>query len=148
MDDSLPETSLLSSRLAHIPGGALDFTPVPLKGRRDGWTAERQRAFVTGLAAGLGISGAARAVGMSRQSFYLLLERAGAESFSAACERARAFARSRPLPPGSTCWERGMKGVLVPLHHRDRIIGYRRKYDDRAMRSLLQTALRFREQDE
>jgi hypothetical protein len=148
MDDSLPGTSLLAARLAHIPEGALDFTPVPLKGRRDGWTAARQRAFVTGLAAGLGMSAAARAAGMSRQSAYLLLERPGAESLCAACERARAFARSRPLAPGSTCWERGVEGVLVPLRHRGRIIGYRRKYDGRALGLMLRTAYRLREQGE
>jgi hypothetical protein len=32
------------------PAAALDFTPVPLRSRRDGWTPERQRLYVAALA--------------------------------------------------------------------------------------------------
>jgi hypothetical protein len=135
MSDSPP--SLLAQRLAHIPAGALDFVPVPVKPRRDGWTAERQTVFIKGIAAGLGNSGAARAAGMSRQSAYLLRDRPGAASFAAAWERALEFARSRPLPPGSTAYERGIEGVLVPIRKRGGVIGYRRKYDDRVLAMLL-----------
>lgn len=145
MDDSPPQPSPLFQRLAHIPAGALDFTPVPLRNRRDGWTAARQRAFVTALAAGLGISGAACAAGMSRQSAYLLRDRPGAGSFAAACDRALGFARSRPLPPGSTAYERGIEGVLVPLYHGRRIIGYRRQFDNRVLGNLLRTYYRHRD---
>jgi hypothetical protein len=146
MDDSPPDPSPLARRLAHIPDGALDFTPVPLRGRRDGWTPARQRAFVTGLACGLGVSGAARAAGASRQSAYLLRTRPAAESFAAACDRALAFARSRPPSPGSTAYERGIEGVLVPLHLGRRIVGYRRKYDSRVLGNLLRAYHRRRDE--
>ena len=69
---------------------ALAFTPVPTaRRRRDGWTPERQHAFILALAQ-LGLAGAAaREVGMSRKSAYALLKRAGPESgFARAWEEA------------------------------------------------------------
>lgn len=80
MDESLGLPARLAARLAHIPPGALDFVPVPVKARRDGWTAGVQKMFVLALAAGLGTSGAARAVGRSRQTAYRLCERPDAAS--------------------------------------------------------------------
>jgi hypothetical protein len=134
MDESL---DLLAARLAHIPRGALDFVPVPVKARRDGWTAAVQKTFVLCLAAGLGLSGAARAVGRSRQTAYRLRERSDAASFAAAWDRALYFARLRPLPPGTTAWERGVEGILVPILYRGRIVGSRRKACDRTLGRLL-----------
>lgn len=146
MDDSLPDPGPLARRLAHIPEGSLDFVPVQLRGRRDGWTPVRQRAFVTALAAGLGMSGAARAAGMSRQSAYALIERPGADSFVAACHRALGFSKSRPHAPGSTAYERGVEGVLVPLRQGRRIVAYRRKFDNRVLGNLLRAYYRRRDQ--
>lgn len=46
----------------------LEFTPVPVRARHDGWTPERQRLYVAALAeTGHGGKAAAR-VGMSEQS--------------------------------------------------------------------------------
>ena len=56
-----------------------DFDPVPVRSRRDGWTVERQRAFMAALHATRSVSKAARAVGMSRETAYRLRERRGAE---------------------------------------------------------------------
>lgn len=130
----------LASRLAHIPPGALDFAPVAVKSRRDGWSPAAQQLFVLALAAGLGVSAAARAVGRSRQSAYRLRERPDAASFSAAWDRALDFARRRPLAPGTTAWERGVVGVLVPIRYRGRVVGWRRKYCDRTLGRLLAAA--------
>lgn len=137
MDESLRLPSGLESRLAHIPPGALDFVPVPVKSRHDGWTPRAQKMFVQALAAGLGVSGAARAVGKSRQTAYRLRDRPDAAGFASACDRALAFARLRPLPPGTTAWERGVEGVLVPIRYRGRVVGWRRKYCDRTLGRLL-----------
>jgi hypothetical protein len=145
MDESLRLPPGLASRLAHIPPGALDFEPVPVKARRDGWTATAQTMFVIALAAGLGTSGAARAVGKSRQTAYRLRERPDAGSFAAAWDRALEFARRRPAPPGSTAWQRGVEGILVPLRHRGRIIGWRRKYCSRTLGALLSSYYRLRD---
>ncbi|MGA9581542.1 MAG: hypothetical protein WBR13_06200 [Allosphingosinicella sp.] len=57
---------------------------MPVRARNDGWTAERQRAFITALARTGCIGRAAAAAGMSRESAYRLRRRKGAESFAAA----------------------------------------------------------------
>jgi hypothetical protein len=51
--------------------------------RRDGWTAERQLAFLAALARTRSVAKAARAVGMSRESAYRLRERPYAALFAA-----------------------------------------------------------------
>ncbi|MGG9078526.1 hypothetical protein, partial [Escherichia coli] len=67
----------------------LALTPVPSGStRHDGWTPERQRAFLQQLARIGVVSAAAGAVGMSAKSAYALRKRAGAESFAAAWEAA------------------------------------------------------------
>lgn len=63
----------------------LAFTPVPMQRRRaDGWSAERQRRFITALSVMGAVGPAARAVGMGRASAYRLRERAGAAGFAEA----------------------------------------------------------------
>lgn len=137
MDESLRLLPSLASRLTHIPSGALDFTPVPVKSRRDGWTPRAQEMFVLLLAAGLGIASATRAVGKSRQTAYRLRDRPDAASFAAAWDRALHFARLRPLAPGTTARERAIEGVLVPVMYRGRVVHWRRKFCDRTLGLLL-----------
>ncbi len=43
-------TSLAVTEAASATGAVLDFAPVPVAHRHDGWTAERQRAFIEALA--------------------------------------------------------------------------------------------------
>jgi hypothetical protein len=74
----------LAHKLRRRPGW---FTPVPLRGRRDGWTEVRQCAFLAQLYFTGSVTAAAKAVGMSRASAYRLRERAGAESFAFAWDR-------------------------------------------------------------
>ncbi len=63
----------------------LAFTPVPMQRRRAyGWSAERQRRFITALSVMGAVGPAARAVGMGRASAYRLRERAGAAGFAEA----------------------------------------------------------------
>lgn len=69
----------------------LAFTPVPMQRRRaDGWSAERQRRFMTALSVMGAVGPAARAVGMGRASAYRLRERAGAAGFAEAWDIATA----------------------------------------------------------
>ena len=116
----------------------VDFTPVPLRSRRDGWTVERQRAFIGWLHKGLRPGRAAERVGMSRKSAYALRSRPGAESFAAAWDavgdavRARRAALREPSQ-----WERAVEGVLHPIRHRGRIVAWDRRYDDKALIRLL-----------
>jgi hypothetical protein len=60
------------------------FVPVPLRTRRDGWTAERQGRFIGWLAQTGSVAAAAQRVGCSRETAYRLRRRQGAESFAAA----------------------------------------------------------------
>ena len=75
------------------------FARVPLRARRDGWTAERQAAFIDALAATRHVGRACARVGMSRESAYRLYGRPDAASFRAAWDACLAMAPVPPLPP-------------------------------------------------
>jgi hypothetical protein len=76
-------------------GDLLDFTPVPRKTQRaDGWTPERQRAFIAALSATGSKRQAARAIGMAAFGIDQILKADGNESFKAAYERAMAIAKA------------------------------------------------------
>jgi hypothetical protein len=114
------------------------FAAVPVRTRKDGWTAERQRGFVAPLAAGCGPSEAAAAVGMSKQSGFNLRRRAGAESFAAAWDAAAAFAarrRAAARPKGD--FERAVEGVLVPRFYRGRLVSVERRVSNGGLIRLL-----------
>ena len=83
-----------------LPDGLLDFAPVPRRYRHNGWTPERQLAFILRLALLGGVSAAAKAVGMSRESAYRLREHPGAESFAAAWDKAQGWGRGRAAGRG------------------------------------------------
>ena len=69
-----------------------DFTPVPHRNNRhDGWTPERQRAFIEALADTGSVSRAARMVNMAQANCYTLRRAPGAESFRSAWEAALDF---------------------------------------------------------
>ena len=73
-----------------------DREPPPLRARRDGWTADRQAAFLASLRTGAWVATAAAAAGMSRESAYRLRRNPRAAAFArdwAAIEAART---SRP----------------------------------------------------
>lgn len=74
-------------------GDLLDFTPVPRKIKRaDGWTPERQRAFIAALSATGSKRQAAQAVGMAAFGIDQMLAADGNDSFKAAYDRALAIA--------------------------------------------------------
>ena len=74
-------------------GDLLDFAPVPRKKRVDGWTPERQRAFIAALSATGSKRQAALAIGMQPYGVDQLLKAEGNDSFKAAYERAVAIAQ-------------------------------------------------------
>jgi hypothetical protein len=79
--------------MSESPADPFAFEPVPsASSRHDGWTPERQRAFIAELARIGMVSAAAPSVGMSRKSAYELLKRAGPESGFARVWRDRAAA--------------------------------------------------------
>ena len=103
----------------------LDFDPVPVRGRRDGWDEARQRRFVIQLARGLGVREAAASVGRSRQTAYALRSRAGSAGFARAWDQAVDFAqRRRSLPPtlSRPTLIDGVERLLVPRFYRGRLV--------------------------
>ena len=119
---------------SHFP-----FEPVPLRSRRDGWTPERQRAFIALIAKGLKPGRAAARLGMRRQGAYALRARAGAESFAAAWDAAAAAAARRRIADrsGRGLYARAIIGVPVPIRYRGRIVATERRFDNAALVRLL-----------
>lgn len=109
------------------------FTPVPLtRHRRDGWTPERQRSFITTLASTGQVAVAARAAGLSVTSAYKLRGRTGADSFATAWDGALADARARAL---TLAMDAAFTGTLTPRRYRGNFTGTLIRRDD--MRALL-----------
>jgi hypothetical protein len=119
-----------------VPKAALpDFTPVARRTQRhDGWTPERQKAFVEALADTGCVSIACRMVNMSQRSYYQLRRQPGATSFRAAADAAQSL--------GLQCvkdeaFDRAMTGELIPVFVGGKLMGYRRKKNDRLLMFIL-----------
>ncbi|SNS70414.1 hypothetical protein [Sphingopyxis indica] len=117
-----------------------DFTPVPRKFRHDGWTPERQRAFIAALADTGSVSRAAAMVNMAQRNCYTLRRAPGAESFRRAWEAALDFGIARLK---DIAFERAIEGYQVPVFVGGKLMGFRRKYND----ALLMFCLRHYGQD-
>lgn len=111
----------------HLPDLA-HFTPVPRKYRHDGWTPERQRAFIAALAETGSVSHAAKALNMSAEGAYYLRRQPGADEFRAAWEAALDYGVRRLL---DVTMERAIYGVPVPVFHKGEQVGEKRWYNDR-----------------
>ncbi|RIV85866.1 hypothetical protein D2V07_11180 [Aurantiacibacter zhengii] len=118
---------------------------MPLRSRRDGWSAARQCAFLAHLYLTGSVSAAAGAVGMSRESAHRLRRRAGAASFAQAWDHVLT-----PQGEGRVAqkvdwrkvtdeelFRRVEHGLIAPALHRGRITGIRRKADNSALLRLL-----------
>lgn len=113
----------------------IPFDPVPSKTRRkDGWTPERQRAFIAALTRCGSVTAAARHVGKSASSAYRLLDREGSESFAAAWDLAAQMGRDRMR---DCTIERAMKGAWVPVLRRGKIVRMEFRYFDRLAIAVL-----------
>ena len=134
MADSYPLPPRLLALLDDMPLEQLAFTPVPVRGRSDGWTVERQQGFVARLALGGCVSVAARGVGMTRRSAYRLRERPGAESFAASWDRARGWGEDRTV---DVALEKALRGERVPIVRNGRCVGEAHRYDNRLLLAVL-----------
>ena len=111
------------------------FDPVPRKCKRhDGWTPDRQRAFIEALADTGSVATAARMVNMSSESAYYLRRKPQAGSFAAAWEAATAMGWRRLK---DEAFERALNGQLVPVFTAGKLIGYRRRKNDRLLMFIL-----------
>lgn len=124
------------------PGGPLPrFTPVPLAiTRRNGWTPERQRAFILALSRTGVVRIAAAAVGMNARSAYRLRDRvAWDHPFACAWDKAMDHARAAAFAIA----ERGLTELeQVPVIYRGRVIGSRTRLNERLACAALRHMLR------
>jgi hypothetical protein len=123
--------------LAPIPADLPDplaFAPLPRKKRHNGWTAERQRAFIHALAETGSVKAAARRIGKTTEGAYQLRRQPGAEGFRAAWEAALASGVQRLT---DIAMERAIEGVPVPVFHKGEQVGERRWYNDRLLMFML-----------
>lgn len=117
------------------------FEVVPRKYRHDGWTPERQRAFISALADTGVVTRAARRVNMAPESAYHLRNQPGAEGFRAAWEAALDLGVRRLK---DEVFERALEGQLQPVIIGGKLKGFRRVKSDR----MLMFALRMNAKDE
>ena len=130
-------------RLRRRPGW---FRPASLRSRADGWSEERQCAFLCALYATGSVAAAAKAVGMTRTSAYRLRQRPGAESFAAMWDRvltppgAGHVAKPRPDFRKVTLQTLNIwleTGFVQPVVYRGRLCAVRRKPDNSTLFRLL-----------
>jgi hypothetical protein len=123
----------MTSRVSKLPQerpAVPEFVPVPRKYRYDGWTAERQKAFIEALAETGSVTRAAAMVNMAQANCYTLRRAPGAESFRRAWDAALDFGVKRLK---DIAFERAIDGELVPVFQAGKLIGFRRKYNDKLL---------------
>jgi len=108
--------------------------PPPRRHRRDGFSPERQEAFVRHLRDTGSITDAAHLTGVARSTVYNLLNSPGADAFRAALEEAL---KGTDILLEATALERAIKGQEEIVYHQGRRVGVRWKYDNRLLMSLL-----------
>ncbi|MHA6333358.1 hypothetical protein ACXYL9_06700 [Qipengyuania sp. CAU 1752] len=111
------------------------FTPVPRKcNRHDGWTEQRQCAFIEALADTGSVAAACKAVDMSTVGAYHLRRQPGAESFRKAWTAALDLGVQRIE---DVAMDRALNGVEVPVYFYGKLVGTRRVYNDRLLMFML-----------
>ena len=127
--------------MATSPKVPAPFMPVPVRARHDGWSVERQIAFLEKLADCGSITSACKHVGMSRESVRQLRRRPGARDFRDACDAA--------LDCGYgdlelSAFERAKNGVPRPVFYKGEQVGEWRKFDEKLTMFLLRFRRRHR----
>jgi hypothetical protein len=110
------------------------FTPAQLRPRHDGWTAEKQIAFIEALAESGCVEEACRRVGMSDSAAYKLRRRPCGAPFRKAWDAALDYSLSRLE---QAALGRALNGVSRPIFHRGEQVGEWREYDERLTMFLL-----------
>lgn len=121
----------------HTPEGVPIPTFSPWRAKREranGWCPATQRAFIAELTRTGCPTEAAKAVGRSRRSAYMLRDKPGAESFAAAWHAARANAGDAAE---SVVVNRALHGEIVPIYRKGKFWGYRIQHDDRMLMAAL-----------
>ena len=118
----------------HDPA-AYHWVPVLKKRRHDGWSPDKQRAFVEALADCGSVATAAQRVGMSESSAYRLRRSPGAEAFDRAWSAAIEAASKKLI---DAAFERALVGTDEPVFDREgNRVGRRLRQSDRLLMFLL-----------
>ena len=114
----------------------IPFEPVPVRRRNDGWTVEKQYAFIEALAETGIVEEACRRVGMSRTSADNLRRRPCGMHFRRAWEAALDYSLYLIEEDAFT---RSRRGVARPIFHKGEQVGEWRHYDERLTMFLLRS---------
>jgi hypothetical protein len=114
--------------------GAADLEPVPVRARRDGFTPEKQRAFIEELADTGCVAAAAAKVGMTEQSATRLRRRADARAFDLAWDAAT-LANKRTLR--AIAWDRVVNGTVKRHYYHGELKSEEIVFDNRLLIYLL-----------
>lgn len=102
--------------------------------RADGWTPERIAIFLNTLAETGLVTDAAQAAGMSGSSAYALRNSAKGRAFGLAWDAA---VQRAGASIADTLTARALRGWDEPVFHEGKLIGHRRRYDNRLATRLL-----------
>jgi len=127
--------------MASSPKLPVPFQPVPVRPRHDGWTAERQTAFIEKLADCGSVSAAAKHVGMSRESARQLRRRPFGRAFRDAWDAALDCGYAEVE---ESAVERSKMGVARPIFYKGEQVGEWRHHDERLTMFLLRFRRRHR----
>ncbi|MDO9368042.1 MAG: hypothetical protein Q7T68_05680 [Sphingopyxis sp.] len=130
----IAETAPALDAHGHDPA-AYDWVPVLKKRRKDGWSPDKQRAFIEALADSGSVATAAQCVDMSESSAYRLRRAPGAEAFDRAWGAAIDAASKKLL---DAAFERALVGTDEPVFDREgNRVGRRLRQSDRLLMFLL-----------
>ena len=118
------------------PKQLIPFTPAAASARHDGWTAEKQIAFIEALAETACVEEACRRVGMSANSAYRLRRRPCGWAFKQAWDAALDYAIHRLE---QAVLSRALNGVSRPVFYKGEQVGEWRHHDERLSMFLLRT---------
>jgi hypothetical protein len=114
----------------------ISFTPEPVRKRHDGWTVDKQYAFIQALAETGIVEEACRRVGMSRTSADKLRSRPCGVHFRRAWEIAIDYSLNRIE---EEAFLRSRRGVARPIFYKGEQVGEWRHYDERLTMFLLRS---------
>jgi hypothetical protein len=114
----------------------IPFQPAELRPRHDGWTAQKQIAFIEALAETACVEEACRRVGMSDSAAYRLRRRPCGWAFRRAWDAALDYALHRLE---QAVLSRALNGVPRPVFYKGEQVGEWRYHDERLAMFLLRS---------
>ncbi|MBN8502070.1 MAG: hypothetical protein J0M19_13080 [Sphingomonadales bacterium] len=118
------------------------FLPAPVRSRADGWTVERQAAFLAALAQARSVAAAARRVGMSREAAYELRRRPGGAHFGDVWDAVLSGQRPRRKLTPEERFRAASEGMVRPRIWRGEYVGIARKFNNSALLGLVRRLTR------